>query len=240
MNAPIPSSSVSTATTRGAGWLLVAVTLVELVAMAHHPRVRTHDVGDALVAIDGFATVDRLVHGVLIAALLATGFALSIFASRRGLDRPSIRAGAIAYSAGLLAMIGAALVSGFVLPDVATSLPRSSTNDLQIAGSLLIYCRLLNQACAGCATVAMSAGIALWSIDLLADRGLERAIGILGCLVAAVTATLLLAGSLRLDVHGMQQVVIGQGAWSVAIAGSMLRAARREQATMAATAGARQ
>jgi hypothetical protein len=225
------ASSRTAPPTRTTGFVLLAVTLLAIVFMAHHPTAgRSPDVGHAVERIAGLSHASAVVHGVLIAALLAMLHCLSMFASRRDLDRPLVRAGAIAYATGVVVMIGAALVSGFVTAQVATLMPHDTPADLQVTHHLLILCGILNQACANCATVAMSAGILLWSIDLLRDRGLARAGGVLGLFVGIVPMVALPIGAIHLDVHGMLAVVVLQAAWQLVIAAWMIRADRAVRA----------
>jgi hypothetical protein len=209
---------------RHAGVILLAVTLLAVVFMAHHPTAGpSPDIGHAIDRVSGLAAASAIVHGALIAAMLVAGYCLSVFASWRGLDRPFVRAGAIAYATGVVVMIGAALVSGFVVTDVASSMPRDNAIDLQVTRQLLTLCGILNQACANCAAVAMSAGILLWSIDLLRDRGVARAIGALGVGVGVIPIVALPIGAVRLDVRGMMLVVLLQGVWQLVVATWMMR-----------------
>jgi hypothetical protein len=211
--------------TRHAGFILIAITLLAIVFMAHHPTVApSPDIGHTIERVSGFAHASAIVHGALIAALLATAYCLSVFASWRGFERPLVRAGAIAYGAGVVVMIGAALVSGFVVTDVATLMPHDTATDLQVMRQLLTLCGILNQACANAAAVAMSAGVLLCSIDLARERGVARAIGVLGVVVGLVPIVALPIGAIHLDVRGMMFVVLLQAAWQFAVAAWMVRA----------------
>ena len=209
-----------------AGTILLFVALLEMLAMAHHPTVATADIGAAVHHIGELSRLSGLVHGVLIATLLLALYGLTTFALQRGLTRPLIRGGGIAYGSGAVVMIGAALVSGFVIGDVATLGPHDTAIDLQMDHHVLILCGILNQACANFAVVAMSAGIGLWSIDLLRDVGSGRWIGILGCIVGIVPVAGLFSGAIHLDVQGMSTVVMIQAAWTLAIGAWLLRVTR--------------
>ena len=208
-----------------AGALLVGGTLLEILAMAHHPSVRTPDIAAALQQIAQLGRLSGWVHGVALAALLCIAYGLLEFALRRGWSRAWIRAGSIAYAAGVLTMIGAGLVSGFILPDLVASTPHVSLTDLAINAQLLVLCRVLNQSCANFATVAIAAGILCWSADLLAERGWPRLLGCLGLLAGGVPAALLITGNLLLNVHGMSAVVWLQALWNVAVAALLWRRA---------------
>ena len=221
----IPSSMRRPDPTFIAGAILVVVTLLAAAVMAHHPTVgRTPDLVQSVRRIAALSRPSAWVHGTLIALLLVTLHCLFEFASTRGFARPLVRSGAIAYATGAVVMIGAALVSGFVIADVASLVPHETPVDLQIVHALLILCGILNQACANFGAIAMSAGIGLWSLDLLRDRGLIRLVGMLGCVIGLVPVIALPIGAIHLDVHGMLGVVLLQALWNLAIAALLLRA----------------
>lgn len=203
--------------------ILLAASLLEVLGMLHHPTAHGANIAQAIELIAGLASLSAVVHGSLIALMLLTVFGFIEFVVRVGLERPLIRAGLIAYASGVLVMIGAALVSGFIAPDLAALLPHQTPVDLQINTQLLILCRVLNQSCANLAVVAMSAGIVAWSLELCRSRGGSRGVGIFGCVVGLVPALALLSGQLHLDVHGMTQVVAAQAAWNIAVAVLLLQ-----------------
>jgi hypothetical protein len=207
------------------GIILLAASLLEILAMAHHPSVATSDITLALRQIAEFSRHAAIVHGVLLALMLLVLYGLSEFALRRGIARPLIRAGAIAYVFGAIAMMGAALVSGFIVPDVAALTPHLSPADLQTNAQLLILCRVLNQSSANFGAVAMCVGIGLWSCDLLFGPSPQRLVGALGCAVGALPAIALMSGLIRLNVHGMSAVVLAQAIWYVAVAVLLMRGA---------------
>ena len=206
-----------------AGWTLLIVTLLAVLVMAHHPSASLSDTAQAILRIDELSRPAELVHAAMMTLLLVTFYGLLEFVMQRGWSRPLMRAGTIAYLVGLVVMMGAALVSGFVLPDVAAMMPHDTTVDLQIDRQLLILCRILNQACANFGVVAMSIGIGLWSLDLLRDRGLLRATGVLGVVVCLVPIVGLTTGLIRLDVHGALRVLAIQAVWNLTIAVWLIR-----------------
>ena len=139
-----------------------------------------HDAAAVLVQLQALGALSAWVHGVLIALMLTVFFALTEFAWQRGITRPAIRAGLIAYAVGVVAMTGAALVDGFVTPRVAILGAGLRAADLSITAQLLNLCILFNQALARLGAIAMSAAIIAWSLDLLLRAGLERALGVVG------------------------------------------------------------
>jgi len=219
--------SGTTGGARGTGALLIAATLLEVAVMAHHPSVKTPDLAQAIDQLRNTADLAAWVHGVLIALMLVGFYALTEFSLQRGLHRPFVRAGLIGYAVGVFAMIGAASISGFVTPHVAVLAPRAGETDLRVTGQLLTLCALLNRTMASLGAVAMSAGIAAWSLDLLRGPWLGRVVGLIGILIGSLPAAALISGLLHLNVHGMMLVIVLQAAWTVGV-GVLLILERRK------------
>jgi hypothetical protein len=203
---------------RLAGGTLIVSALLEVVAMGHHPTVTTPDILEAVRQIARSSALAGVVHGVLMALMLVIVYGLSEFVLRRGATRPAIRAGIIAYLAGVIVMLGAAMVSGFIVPGLMALTAHNSPTDLSVNVQLLVLCRVLNQSCANFGSVAMSAGIAFWSIDLLRrDAGWRRGIGVAGIVIGVLPAAALILGALHLNVQGMSAVVMLQSLWCCGI-----------------------
>jgi hypothetical protein len=208
---------------RLSGGTLIAASLLEIVAMAHHPTIDTSSIAEAVQQIAQRRELAGIVHGVLIALMLVVVYGLSEFALRRGAARPAIRAGLIAYGCGVLVMVGAAMVSGFIVPGLMALTPHASATDLAINAQLLMLCRVLNQTCANVGAMAMSAGIAFWSVDLWRrESGWRRALGLVGFAVGALPAAALILGALHLNVQGMREVVLLQSVWLCGIGAGFL------------------
>ena len=219
----LPGEARSRAAARAAGALLIGGSILEIAAMAHHPSVHAHDLATVLVQLQALSAVSAWVHGVLIALVLTVFFALTEFAWQRGITRPAIRAGLIAYAAGVVAMMGAALVDGFVTPRVAILAEGLGAADLSITAQLLHLCILFNQALARLGAVAMSVGITAWSVDLVRGAGAERALGVFGVAIGLGSAGALILGALQLDVHGMMLVLLLQVIWTTGVGVLLLR-----------------
>jgi hypothetical protein len=163
------------------------------------------------------------VHGSLIALMLMGYWALTEFALQRGVERPLVRAGLVFYGAGVMAMIGAAAVAGFMTAKAPALAARSADTDLHLAALLINFTGLMNETMANLGMVAMSAGILAWSIGLLHSAGWPRAVGIIGVLVGVGPAVALIAGGLNLNVVGMMLVILGQAVWNVGIGVLLIR-----------------
>jgi hypothetical protein len=222
-SAPWDARTPTARSARAAGALLIGGSILEIAAMAHHPSVHAHDMAAVVVQLQALSAASAWVHGVLIALMLTVFFALIEFAWQRGITRPAIRAGLIAYAAGVVAMMGAALVDGFVTPRVAMLSTGVNATDLQVTAQLLKLCMLFNQALARLGAVAMSVGITAWSADLVRGAGAERALGVFGVAIGLGSAGALILGALQLDVHGMMLVLLLQVIWTTGVGVLLLR-----------------
>jgi hypothetical protein len=119
---------------------------------------------------------------------------------------------------------------GFIITGLVSLTPHATSLDLQINAQMLILCRVLNQSCANVGAVAMSAGIALWSLDLLLDREARRLrsiviVGSIGAAAGVLPAVVLILGVIHLDVPGMMHVLLLQAVWNIAVAAALIRSA---------------
>jgi len=194
--------------TRTAGWALVGAAAAAGLAMSHHPT--RLDQG----ALSG------AVHGVLIALSVTIAYGFLHWSRLRGLDRPAVAAGLVAYAVALFGGVGAATINGFVLP----AFPHghgAGGEAHQLAGAA-------NQALAYLGAVATGLAYALWSLDLLRPGGtrVEKLVGAAGLVAAAVPLALLAAGVLRMNMTGALAVYAVQWAWMATIGLLMLAKSR--------------
>jgi len=183
---------------RTAGSAMIAAAALSVLAMAHHPT--SANAGP----------IGPIVHGTMIvlAAIMAFGFAH--FALRRGLGRPAILAGLVAYAIGLGVTIGAATINGFVVPALAAR----AIADRDV----FLLAWEANQALAGIGVFATGAAFALWGLDFLRRPGFEaKAIGALGLGAGLVPPALLALGATDMHVAGAFIAYAAFAAWSVAV-----------------------
>jgi len=206
---------------RIAGIVLVATTLLSILTMAHHPTATTHEPASLAADVASTAMLSRVVHGALIAMIGLELYAFVVFAGRIAPGRSAARAGIVAYAIGAGAMMGAALISGFVMSNLAGYYANAAD-----PAPFVDFARLAmtgNQALAQLGVVAMSAAIVLWAIALLHDRARGRWLAIVGFVAGLAPAIALLAGAIRLDVHGMLLVVVAQAIWNLAAGAGLIR-----------------
>jgi len=191
------------------GSLLIAGSAAGVVVMALHPTAHglmNPETGTHL------RLVNAMVHGL---ALAATPLVfLGLLGLRRRLESSApATAAVVIYGWGCVALMSAAVASGFVAPAV---IERVGAIDASTAAdALLRYTGLWNQGFAKVNVVASSIGIVLFSVSILRSRRLSPAAGVFGAVVGVAIVVLLLSGHLTLDVHGFGVVTFAQSAWLI-------------------------
>src|SRR5262245_3928735 len=192
---------------RAAGSFLIAGAAAGLVVMALHPTAHglmNPDSGGHL------ARVNVMVHGLALAAMPMVFLGLLGLARRLGATDLTTAA-LVAYGWGLVAVMSAAVASGFVAPAVIERMAVNDTDSLP--DSFLHFTGLLNQGFAKVNAVGSSVGILLFSIAILRGNRLSRASGVFGAVVGVLIPLLIFVGHIRLDVHGFGAVLLAQGLW---------------------------
>ncbi len=203
---------------RMGGIALIAGVVGGMVTMVLHPT------GHDLLAPGRLASMALLATGVhaLALASLPVSFLGALALSRRlaSPDRLGVAA-LVVYGFALAAAMAAAVVSGLVGPGLVRAMLAAAPSDTAGWRMALDFSGRLNQAFAQVFAVASSIAIVLWSAAVVRSRALARGVGIYGLLLGPVIVLAVLSGHLRLDVHGMGAVVLGQGIWFLVV-GSLL------------------
>jgi hypothetical protein len=199
---------------------LVAGSLGGIVTMAIHPVAAgsmTVEQADHLAIISGIAHSLALVS-VLLLFLGAFGLARHLASE----DRFSFAA-LVIFGFACVAIMIAASVSGFIVPNIIKSMlrdDRSYTHQWNIAIQSIFQ---INQAFSKIYSVGTSLAIVLWSVAALRNRGLSRALAIYGIAISVLITIGIVAGHLRLDVHGMAIVAFSQALWFLVAAARLYR-----------------
>jgi hypothetical protein len=193
------------------GSLLMAGALAGLVVMAFHPT--AHGLMEGPGA-EGQARLNVIVHGVALAAVAVVFLGLLGLARRLGSGNLT-NASLVFWGFGGAAVISAAVASGFVAPAVIERMSDAGGEGRAIQEALLAYTGQLNQGFAKVYVVATFASILLWSVAIVRSGRMARAAGIVGVVLSALVLLAVLAGHLRLGVHGFGIVTFAQSVWLV-------------------------
>ena len=194
--------------------LLILTSLVETLAIAHHPHVHEPDRLRATLAIHAAAHLSGWIHGVAIGCCLVIAYCLGEILLKQ-IPARLVRAAALVYAGGISALNTAATVDGWVIGRLAAGLPHEMPADLESNARLFTLCGTWVQASTSVGIVLTSIGILIASAGLLCHRGTWRIAGASGTLVGAVLSLSILSGNLPMDGHGALVVVCAQGAWFI-------------------------
>jgi len=201
-----------------AGTMLIAGALLGVVVMALHPT------GHSLAEdFQRQAALGSIVHGVAIAGIPVTFLGLLGLWRRLGGTRLAT-AGLVAYGWAGIAVLSAAVMSGFVS---TTMIGRSMRADDESARTL--YHALadlsfqMNQGYAKVFLVASCVAVILFSAGILATRRLASAAGSAGIIIGALLLVLFGVGHLTMDVHGFGAMTVAQALWFVAVGALLCR-----------------
>ena len=210
---------------RKSGLALMAGSLGGILTMAIHPTgggPLTPDQVEKLATMSAVAHSLAMVSFVLV-FLGACGLVRRIAAT----DRLAF-SGLVVYGVACIAVLIATAVSGFIVPGMmklmAHDISSAPTWKILITGIFQI-----NQAFAKIYTVATSVAMVLWSVSALRNGGLGRKVAIYGCVISPIIIVAIASGRLRLDVHGMGAVVLGQAIWFMMVAGEMYSVSAQRQ-----------
>lgn len=196
------------------GGLIIAAALGALMLMMHHPT-SIDGADDGLLLRDWGNT---MVHGGMMACLFVLTFAFAIVARRLGEGHLAVRAGGMAFTGGMTAMIGAALINGFVVGG-----PRVAATDLPAAALQFAMLGLLNQTLALLGMTLVSVAMAMWAIRLLRLDGLTKVAGGLGVAMALLSGWWLVVGGGMFGLYPATYSMIAFGAWSLIVATQLIR-----------------
>ena len=173
------------------------------------------------------ATVSGIAHGLALASVLLLFLGTcGLTRSLTGPDRLAFSA-LVTYGFAAVAIMIAASVSGWIVPDIMKQMARDvlNNNGSQADWRIVIAAMFqINQAMARIYSVGAAVAITLWSLRCLRSGQLSRGMAAYGCVAAPLIAILIFVGHLRLDVHGMAVVMLSEVIWFVGMAIALWKA----------------
>jgi hypothetical protein len=211
-----------------AGAALIASVLGFVLTMAFHPTGGDFSGGSEAVARATHRAVGS--HGLALVSIPVGLFGFLGLSRWLGPRRAPVSAAFLLYAISAVALLCAALVSGFVAPDLIRELSGADPPDRSTWHALLAYNFMLNQAFAKVGVAAFSGAMIFWSASLPRSGALAKTAQILGIAIGTATLLVLGHGLVRLDVRGFGWIVLTEAAWILPVAILLLRAPDRETA----------
>lgn len=195
---------------RRSGIALMVGSAGALMTMAIHPTAS----GAATAAdYEHLARVSAIAHstGIVSFAMAFLG-ACGLSARLREPARIAL-AGLVAFGLATIAALIAAAISGFIEPAIMLRMVRDAPAAASQWHIVLDAVFQINQAFARIFAVGASGAVLLWSIAALRSRALGPRLATCGWMIAVATIGGVLAGHIRMNVHGMAVIVVAQAIW---------------------------
>lgn len=217
-----------------AGGIIGVAAVGTLVMIMHHPVLGHTPTAEAATAgIRRLASLDRMVHGVILGLMGLMTLGFLHLTQRLGFGRPAPAAGFVAFAAGALFTGMAAVFDGFIIPDLGEHCAQTGVDAAacsQTALDLLRLCAVAVQEFTKVGLVAMSLGIAFWGVAFLHRRDpkgvLGLALGLAGLAAGLAPAAMIVFAPFRLSPHKLLMVFAAQAVWYLAVAAFLIFARR--------------
>lgn len=204
-------------------WGLIIFSLLAMLIMLQHPTVSAHHPAEQVTEILLESGVNAWVHGILIAIIVVFGAAMLVYSKWRGMQNIAVATGLISYLFGIAAMTGAALVSGFIFPEMAAEFSSATPEELVNFAQFNDFSWHTNQVLAEFGTLCWLIALLAWGLDLLRENGIRRLFAWLSCGIATTMILALLMGWYSLDLTGATLVLLIVCCWNLMVAYLFLR-----------------
>ena len=206
-----------------AGIILIATTLISLFMMMHHPTVAAKNTSAQVAEILQETLINNAVHGSLMLMVIVTLIVYLLYSYHRGFDKVTIIIAQLFFGIGTMAMIGAALINGFIYPDFVQGFSSATADDLDQISAIKALLWSCNQSLAKMAVIFMSIAMIFWSYELFNKQNINRIIAILGIAAGLYCGLAILLAFIELNLSGMTRIVAIQGIWHFAMAYIMIK-----------------
>lgn len=201
--------------------ILAFASITSIFAMLHHPEIHAQDLREQVTELSQKAGMSGLVHGALITLLLFYCQGFMQYSQIRGLHRTGVSFALLCFLLGSIGMIGAALISGFILPNIVGSYLSASDVELLDFNLAKRLSWQANQALANSGAVAWLLAIIAWSWDGLYCKAEDKlSVWIFrGFMLLGLVSLLAFGlGIFMLDVAGMTYISLLLAGFGLALA----------------------
>ena len=197
---------------------IVIGTVCGMVTMLLHPT--GHDVTRSLLS-GGHGSLNVFLHSIALLGqpLIVMGaLALTLQFTTQ---RPFAVGALVLFTWASVAVMIASAASGFMATSLIESTVKEQGSARDFAYNALHYTALLNRTFSRIFVAFSSLAILVWSIAMLREELLTRALAGYGIISACAVLAWTLTGHLRFDIHGFGAVVLAQGIWFLWIAAQL-------------------
>lgn len=213
---------------RTAGLAIAAAAIISTVAVAMDRGTSGHNQQEILQGIAALQPLKEWVHAIAMASVTAMAFGYTVLARKLDLHRPTALAGLLLYLLGCVAMFGATLIDGFIIPHLAVDGAKATPERVAFSYNLIHYAGIALNDAAKLGWVLQAVGTLAWSMQLLRMRGLARTAGVVGLLSSGLVVALVVVADTNLGMTALLSILVAQLLWNLAAAVLLYRGSRSE------------
>jgi hypothetical protein len=210
--------------TRLAGIVILLAAILSIVFVALDTGASGSDPAAIMQSMVQGQQMHRVVHIVAMACLAGFMYGYTALSQKLGLQRAPVAIGLVTYGMGVVLMLIATLIDGFISVDTAAAFVTKSSDALLVGYRMIQV--MENIALTDIARVSwifQSAAAIAWSCALLADGGFRRKVGVAGLIAGALPAAAVIAAGSNMTITVVVGVLLLQAAWNVAAAILLVR-----------------
>ena len=164
------------------------------------------------------------VHVVAMACICGLMYGYTVLSQRLDLRRAPVLIGLITYGLGSVLMLGATLLDGFISTGIAADFVNGTPEAAQAARWMIHVVEAIALTdIARVAWVLQSVAAIAWSVALLRDAGMRRAVGCVGLVAGGLPAAMVIAAGSQMDLSVVIGTLLLQAVWNLAAGVLMLR-----------------
>jgi hypothetical protein len=216
------SSSLRERRGLAAAFALCAVATLTL--LASHPSSGARGLADVIRDESSHQLIDAVVHGGFVVTLGAL-IVCFIFLSRLlGSQNVRVVTALVAFCIGSGALMASMILDGLAIPAIAVRLSDTANPDnLAAARPIFILCGTLIRLLMPIGLLFQSAAMLSWSLIIMRQRGLRRAVGIFGGVAALSLIVALSIGPAKIEVHVLLGGILLQAVWYLGLSAMLFR-----------------
>lgn len=197
------------------GTIIILATLGMIITMIFHPTGK--DILNQPEDIaQKYSHINIAVHALAIASLGILYWAFWQGSNLFGSPKLLINLGLISFGIGTVCGINAAVINGFVAPNLLQKINEAEPVKRELLQMILANNFELNQAFTKVYVISTAFAIIVWSICLWKNKNnFSKITAVVGFIISIFCFISILAGHIKLDVHGFGLIVFLQAIWTI-------------------------
>ncbi len=217
---PLPSAR------RRAALAIAGTTCLALFALSHHPvATKTSSLQESLAQLVALQQSDAVVHGGLIVMLAILAACLRVFSALIGRRRASVLLATAAYGIGCGLVLGAMLLDGFVVPQLARQFIAAPHSEVEVVYVVLRVIGTVIQVLTKAGLLSMCVALLAWSCALAFTPALRwsRWCAALGGTAGLLPAFFIMLADMRLTPTSLMAIFGLHCVWNLGVAAILIR-----------------